>query len=87
MDEKIQRLILKENDILLVKVPQSWFSNRGVIIKTFYKNMKKKLSPRKNKILILPEDVNISVIGENEIKEHISDVDIWNLFDENNEDD
>jgi len=84
MDKKIQRLILKEEDVLVVKVPLEWFTNR-VSLHSFYREIKKKLLPRKNKILMIPEEMGLSVIGKREIKEHISNVDLWSLWDEDGE--
>lgn len=82
MDEKnIQRIILKEDDILLVKVPNEIFSRRDAVLK-IHASLRNRLHPRKNKILILPESIQISVIGESEIKEYITNVDLWQLWDE-----
>lgn len=81
IDKKVQRLILRDNDVLLVKVPEAWFGNKNAI-RSLYTQIKKQLLPRKNKILMLPHNVDISVIGENEIKEYITNVDLWELFDD-----
>lgn len=83
MEKEIQRIILKEEDVLLVKIPRTYWQSH--IINSIYKEIKKKLLPRKNKILMLPSDMNISVIGQEEIKEMVSTIDLWELFD--NEDD
>jgi len=84
MDKKLQRLILKEDDVLLVKIPVAYFRNKQAIVR-MYEQIKRTLLPRKNKILMLPEDINISVIGEKEIKEHITNIDLWSLWSENGE--
>jgi hypothetical protein len=81
VDKKVRRLILKEDDILVIKVPHVWFGNRNAI-KSLYAQIKKQLLPKKNKVLVLPNDVDISVIGETEIKEYITNIDLWELFDE-----
>lgn len=81
IDKKVNRIILKEDDVLLVKVPDAWFGNRKAI-RSLYVQIKRQLHPRKNKILMLPHDVEVSVIGEKEIKEYITNVDLWELFDE-----
>lgn len=81
---KVKRIVLKENDVLLLKLPRHYFRSREGI-KQFYENIRKRLLPKKNKILMLPEDVDISVIGENEVQEYISNIDIWSLWNENDE--
>lgn len=83
-DKKIARLILKDEDILVVKVPMGLFTRKAVV-KSFYIQIKKQLLPRKNKILMLPEDIKMEVIGKEQIQEYISQVDLWNLFDEDGE--
>lgn len=84
MEKQVQRLILKTDDVLVIKIPQVWFRNRN-ITRSFYEQIKKKLLPRKNKILVLPEEIELSVIGEKEVKEYISNVDLWSLWDEEGE--
>ena len=79
MDKKVSRLILKENDVLVCHIPQEFWNERN--IKAIYMDLRKKLLPRKNKVVILPQGINLSVLGEKEIEEHISQVDIWRLFD------
>ena len=79
-DKKIQRLILKDTDILVVKVPTHMF--KPIPIKSIYTQIKKQLLPRKNKILILPDAIEISVIGKEKIEEYVSHIDLWSLFDE-----
>lgn len=81
MEKNIQRLILKNDDILVIKMPMSLFIRRKVA-KGFYEQIKKKLLPRKNKILLLPDEIELSVIGEKEVKEYISNIDLWSLWDE-----
>ena len=81
-DANIQRLILKDGDVLVVKVPGGLSRN---LYDALYKRIKKQLLPRKNKILILPNAINFTVIGEKEIREHISNVDLWSLWDEDGE--
>lgn len=78
-----QRLILKENDVLVVKVPSSFLTRRDTIVR-FYERIKKTL-PKKNKILLLPLEVELTVIGEKEVEEYISKVDLWNLWSLNEE--
>lgn len=80
-DKKIERIILKDEDILLIKIPDNAFKRS--FIESLYKSFKEKLLPRKNKILIMPESFEISVIGKEKIEEYISHVDLWSLF--NNE--
>lgn len=82
-ERKIGRLILKESDVLVLHLPVAYFQRRDTII-SLYKQIKERLldANKKNKILILPSDVGMTVIGENQIEEHISTVDLWHLFDE-----
>lgn len=80
-EKKIQRLILKDDDILVVKLSNSILADRSITMR-FYEGLRKKLLPRKNKILMLPKEVELAVIGKEEIKEYISNIDLWNLFDE-----
>lgn len=80
-EKKVSRIILKEDDVLLVKVPDSYFGNKQAI-KSLYVQIKRQLLPRKNKVLMLPHEVDISVIGKDEVKEYITNVDLWELFDE-----
>lgn len=77
----VTRIILKEDDILLIRVPLTLFQNKNALL-GLYANIKKKLLPRKNKIMILPQEVDITVIGSKEVKEYISNVDLWQLWDE-----
>jgi hypothetical protein len=78
----VNRLILKDSDVLLIRVPRSFFQNKESLM-GIYANIKKKLLPRKNKIMILPIEIEISVIGSEEVKEYISNIDLWSLWDEN----
>jgi hypothetical protein len=78
----VQRIILKEDDILLIRVPYSLFQDRQAVL-GLYANIKKKIQPRRNKIMILPHEVEIGVIGSKEVKEYITNVDLWQLWDEN----
>ena len=83
-DNKIHRLILKDDDILVIKVPDSYFRHQAAI-KALYTQIKKQILPKKNKILMLMNSVDISVIGKKEIEEYVSHVDLWSLFDEEGE--
>ena len=80
MDEKIQRLVLKDEDVLVVKIPTAIYDKRGIGLINNY--MRNKLHPRKNSIIIIPMEWNLEVIGKEEIKEKISHADIWSLFEE-----
>jgi len=80
-EHNIQRIILKDDDILLIRVPFNLFQNKNALL-GLYTNIKKKLLPRENKIMILPNDIDISVIGSKEVKEYISNIDLWSLWDE-----
>lgn len=77
----VKRIILKKEDILLIRVPNAYFDsrNRETLI-SLYKKIKERLLPKKNKILVLPDNIDVSVIGKEKIKEHISDIDLWNLW-------
>jgi hypothetical protein len=81
-DKKIERLILKDDDVLVVTVPKQYFMKEGKAVLSLHKRLKEMLLPRKNKILILPEVINISVIGKEQIDEYISHIDLWSLFDD-----
>jgi hypothetical protein len=83
-DQTFKRLILKEDDIMVVTVPTDYFNHRDALA-SIYRQIREKLlaSGKKNKILIMPKEVDIAVIGEKEINEHVSNVDLWHLFDEN----
>jgi hypothetical protein len=82
MKEKtISRIILKEEDIVLISLPIDLIKNRDICRK-LYEQIKKQLLPKKNKILMLPEDIKISVIGKDEIKEYISNMDLWELWED-----
>ncbi len=81
---KVKRLILKEDDVLLIKVPNGYFGNQKAV-RSLYTQIKKQLLPRKNKILMLPQEIDISVIGNKEVKEYITSIDIWELFDPEDE--
>lgn len=83
MEKKVQRLILKEEDVLVVKVPVAWMNRQTT--RSIYEQIKKKLLPRKNKVLLLPSDIDLSVISEKQVKEHISNIDLWSLWDEEGE--
>lgn len=81
VDKKITRLILKNDDVLVVKVPIAHpFSKEA--LRSIYIQIKKQLHPKKNKILMIPNDIELSVIGNKEIKEHVTELDIWQLWDE-----
>lgn len=82
IDPKVNRIILKEDDVLLIRIPNNYFRQRDTI-KSIYTQIKKQLHPRKNKILMLPNEIEISVIGNKEIQEYITNIDLWNLWDEN----
>ena len=84
MEDKVKRLILKEDDILLVYVPDTMFTSKTALV-SIYKQIKKQVLPRKNKILVLPKSFEISVIGKEQIEEYISQVDIWKLFEDDEE--
>jgi hypothetical protein len=73
-----KRLVLKEDDILLVKIPVEYFNEND--IKALQKMFIRKLKPRNNKILIIPNNMDISVIGKKEIKEIIRYSDEWELW-------
>jgi len=78
-DKKIARLILKDDDILVIRVK---FNFSRKTIRSLYTQIKKQLHPKKNKILILPDEVELSVISDKEIKEHVTELDLWQLWDE-----
>jgi hypothetical protein len=80
----VTRVVLKEDDILLIRVPHAYFGHK-IAMKSLYSQIKKQLLPRKNKVLILPDHIEISVIGTEEVKEYISKIDLWQLWDENGE--
>lgn len=86
MEGNIKRIILKKEDILLVKVPHEYFSNRSSA-GSLYRHIKKQLinSNKKNKILMIPDDIKIEAIGSEKVKEYISNIDLWNLFEEEEE--
>lgn len=77
----VSRIILKEEDVVLVSLPIDLLKNKDICIK-IYEQIRKQLLPRKNKILMLPEDIKISVIGKDEIKEYISNIDLWELWED-----
>ena len=81
---RVKRLILKKDDILLVSVPEQMFHHKRSIL-SIYEQIKKQLLPRKNKILMLPNSIEISVIGKEQIEEYVSQVDIWKLFEDEDE--
>jgi hypothetical protein len=84
MNERtVSRLILKENDVLVLHLPTDYFRHREIIT-SIYKQIRERLldAGKKNKILMIPQDVHLGVIGSEEIKEHVSNVDLWHLFDE-----
>jgi hypothetical protein len=84
MTERIvSRLILKKDDVLVLYLPTDYFQHRNILT-SIYKQIKERLvnAGKKNKILIIPKDVQLSVIGEKEIKEYVSNIDLWHLFDE-----
>jgi hypothetical protein len=86
MEKSVHRLILKPNDILIINVPRTYFDNGNALL-SIYRQIREKLrdSGKKNKVLIVPNEVNFKVIGEEEIKEHISNVDLWHLFEDDEE--
>lgn len=82
-EKNITRLVLKKDDVLLIQLPKYWFElNNRRHIDELYKQIRKKLLPKRNKILVIPEEIKLKVIGKDEVNEYISNVDIWNLFDE-----
>lgn len=81
IDFNVTRLILKEDDILVIQVPQGYFATKS-IVKSIYQQIKKQLLPRPNKILILPDTLKLSVIGKDKVEEYVSHVDLWNLFED-----
>jgi len=84
--KKVTRLILKDDDVLVVHVPLEYFRRgEGRAVLSVHKRLKEMLLPRKNKILILPEVIELSVIGKEQIEEYVSHVDLWSLFDEEGE--
>ena len=60
-----------------------YFRERDALL-SIYKQIRDRLieAGKKNKILMVPDDVRLGVIGEEEIKEHVANVDLWHLFDE-----
>ncbi len=84
IENRVKRLILKDEDVLLVYVPDQMFRHKEAI-KSIYSQIKKQLLPRKNKVLMLPNSIEIAVIGKEQIEEYISQVDIWKLFEEDDE--
>lgn len=76
---KTERLVLKDSDILVVKIPSIHFDRRNV--QALMRNLRKKLYPRKNPIIILPDDMKLEVIAKEELKEVISYSDEWELWD------
>jgi hypothetical protein len=85
-EREVARLILKEKDILVLYLPLAYFRERQAII-SIYQQIKERLldAGKKNKVLMVPEDVKLGVIGEEEVKEHVSNIDLWHLFDEEGE--
>ena len=84
--KKVTRLILKDDDVLVVHVPVDYFTRQqGKAVLSVHKRLKEMLLPRKNKILILPEVIDLSVIGKEQVEEYISHVDLWGLFEEEGE--
>lgn len=79
---KAERLVLKEDDILVIKIPFNSYNIANV--EAIQKNMRKKLYPRKNAIVILPDSIKLEVIGKEEIKEVIRYSDEWQLWDGDN---
>lgn len=87
MNEKtVSRLILKENDVLVLYMPLDYFANREILV-SLYKQIKQRMvdAGKTNKILVVPADVKLGVIGKDEIKEHVSNIDLWHLFDDEGE--
>jgi hypothetical protein len=87
-EKTISRLILKEDDVVVVYLPVDYFKHREIIT-SFYKQIKDRLveAGKRNKILMIPSDVGLGVIGKDQIKEHVSNIDLWHLFDEEGEKD
>ena len=81
---EIKRIILKDDDVLVVTVPEHFFMRKKAR-EAIYKQIKKQLFPRKNKVLMLPEAIQLSVIGKEKIQEYVSEIDLWSLFDEEGE--
>ena len=86
MTTKVKRLILKDDDVLLVTVPDQMFGHKQAIT-SIYQQIRKQLLPRKNKVLMLPQSIEVAVIGKEQIEEYISQVDIWKLFEEDEDED
>ena len=80
LNQKVIRMVLKDDDVLVITLPSQAFMRKKVAL-SIYNQIKKALHPRKNKILLLPEDIKLSVIGNDEVEEHVSHIDLWNLFD------
>lgn len=82
-ERTVSRLILKEKDVLVLYLPTDYFKHRDVIT-SIYKQIKDRMleAGKRNKILMVPNDVQLGVIGEDQIKEHVSNIDLWHLFDE-----
>lgn len=87
-EKKISRLVLKENDILVLKIPIDYFNHRNAL-SSIYRQIREKLldSGKKNKILMIPDNVKMCVIGEEEVTEHVSNFDLWYLWSEDEETD
>lgn len=83
-DKKVNRLILKEEDILVVHVPNEAFHRKDIVL-AIHKQIRKQIMPKKNKIMVLPESIRLSVIGKDKIEEYVSHIDLWSLFDEEGE--
>ena len=77
---KVKRLILKEDDVLVVEVRNDLFGKKAVL--AIHKQLRKLLLPRTNSIIVIPDSFKLSVIGKEQIKEHISEIDLWNLFED-----
>jgi len=82
-DKTVSRLILKEKDVLVLYLPKDYFRHKDILI-SIYKQIKESLhdSGKKNKILVMPNDIKLGVIGEKQIDEHVSNIDLWHLFDD-----
>lgn len=82
--KEIQRLVLKEGDVLVVKIPESFYY-RKQFLEHIYKNIRRQLYPKKNRVLVVPDVMEFSVIGKEEVKEYVKDIDLWQLFEEGEE--
>lgn len=85
-EKKISRLILKEDDVLVLHLPVEYFNHKRTIISIYRQIREKLISAKKNnKILMIPNDISVSVIGNEEVKEHVSNMDLWYLWSDEEE--